>query len=763
MSQDQEFYIKNVITGKDVVTEDNTAVLPLFACSQYKIKAYFKSSAYAKSKYRKAVRWDFGDGTVIEGSSAEHYYSTPGKYRITCTFYNIDRRPYESENYIDVIVKEIIPLNLEIINNEVKADITRSKITRLCSLQATMGSNVATMPPIIINRINNDKGQKSYFDIRNEKYYHLQRYHTFLKESVDYTYKKDIVDKITLAPSRYFIPKLAPLYVKFNAVDDKIIPDLYVYIENEKYKLPETYNIYNPEASVLTNHSKNYEDYYYQAELKHIGYMSDLPEDAEHCGWIGVENIWYKDDYIGENKLYICYDTSYLKFKDEKLSPTAINIPPLGVKINVQDNEDETIYALTGNGLLKEYDEAGENGIVLEKHLQHNFYTDYHTEAYSAKYIKNESFDGSTTWSIYKGEETIPALTGTMCNIDKQDDNINYIDHYILQPIAQGFTLELDGKTYTNERLRSLGSIRLPEKNYVYISFTDMLNAYMQHPMYEDKDVIKQFFHQIFETDYLFENINNKGFGFFDDIVNHKTCYINNLKSILEMFGNDVKDYNVTGFDKINELRELIRLLSMQYSELFGQYEIVEQDIAVNGDRKGKCVGDRILPTDVIVCDATYQVIGLIRDDKFYKNPVPTKNLILVDDFNKTSRLVSLDGVASLSYHPLHETLKHNTTELNYYTLNDYDYTWGWNLKAPADTINAANKGTFLDAYYSLYMYDSTQVTKERRYNFLAENTMPYSQLPSTTYMTPDEWADNFGHTYDCLMKVLLYKLGLNK
>lgn len=762
MSQDQEFYIKNLITEEDIQTEDGKAILPLFTCSQYKIKAYFKNSNYAKNKYRKSVRWNFGDGTITEGSSAEHYYTIPGKYKITCTFYDIDRKPHESQKSIEVIVKEIIPINLEIIENKVNDSVTRSKISKLLTLQSTLSSNISVIPPIIIKRVNDDKEQKSYFDIRNDKYYHLERYHTFLKEAVDYTYKKDIKDKVTLTPTKYYVPKYSPLYIKFNSVDSKIVPELYVYIENEKYTLPTKYKLYNPEASVLINHASLNDDYYAEVELHKIGYMSELPEDSEHCGWIGLENIWYKDDYIGENKLYFSYDMSYAKFNNDLLNSHAINIPPLGIKINVIDNEEEAVYALTGTGILKDFDKADES-IIIEKHLLHNFYTDYTTEAYVAKYIKNESYDDTESWSIYKSDITIPELNGTKCTIKKLEDNTKYINHYELTPVAQGFQLILDKKVYTNDKLSSLGGIVLPEKNYTYISFENMLNAYMQHPMYEDKDFIRQFFRQIFETDYLFEDINNKGFNFFDDIVNHKTCYIGNLKSTLELFGNDVKDYNVSGFDKINELKELIRILSMHYSELFGQYEVIEEDISIKNGMKGACVGDRILPSDIIVCDIKFIIIGLIRNNKFYPIKNYTNKLILVDDFTEKSKLVSFDTIETHTYYENHKELETLYDAKYYYSLNDYSYNWNWNLKLPKDLIHQSNKANIIDTYYSLYLYNPSKSIKDRKYNYLNKDTMPYSDFPNATYITPEEWNQDFGYTYDCLMKVLLYKLGLNK
>lgn len=763
MSFSQSFSIKNLVTGKNITIEDNTAIYPLFNCTQSKIKTYFESSTYTK-KYRKAVRWDFGDGTITEGSTAEHYYKIPGKYKISCTFYDLDRKPIENKFNVTVIVKEIIPLKLNFSDNNVQSDLACSKISKLVSLESSFGADISTSPPIVINRISDNKAEKSYHDIKNNKFYHLERYYTFLKENITYSYKKDNSDKnITLTPSKFFTPKYSPIYAKFISNGDNVDIKLYVYKENDKIKLPQTYTIYNPLARVNINHL-NDKDYLKTVNLEVKTFLSDLPAGAEHCGWIGVENIWYKDDYIGEKELYFSHDISYIKFYNNRNNLAYSNIPPLGIKINVYKPMEDITYGLSYNGLLSDYTETQEDidnhVLPVEKHLAHNFYTNYEVEAYLGRYIKNEKFGDNQSWSLLKDDTEIEGLSVTRCDI-KQDENNNwnYYRRYLLTPTGSEFTLSANDLKYTHGNLFSLGSVNLPQKKYKYISFDAMLDAYMPHPMFEDKVMLKDFFGQIFKTDYLFENINNKGFDFFDDMVNHKTCYINNLQSILQMFDKPDYTYNITSFDKINELKELCRILSMQFTDLMGQYEISEENIKVLGDYKGNCVGDRLLPTDIIVCNYEYKIVGVCRDGKFMPVLIPTSKLILVDDFTHESRLVSFEGVESKTKCEVTEEMKYYYPE-HFYTLNDYSYRWGWNLKLRDE--EHSNMGNTLDASYSVYLYLIDKVVYERMYNYLDEATIPYSEKPTETYITVEEWNAEYGYIYNCLMKVLLYKLGLN-
>ena len=133
MSYSLKFVAKNLITNKDIEVEDGNALLPLFNVEQYKIRVYYQNSSDYTRTYRKSVRWDFGDGTIVEGASAEHYYKTTGRYTIRCTFYNVDRKPIENEYTLTVYVKEVIPIKLNFANPD-KIDnfnLQQSKISNL--------------------------------------------------------------------------------------------------------------------------------------------------------------------------------------------------------------------------------------------------------------------------------------------------------------------------------------------------------------------------------------------------------------------------------------------------------------------------------------------------------------------------------------------------------------------------------------------------------------------------------------------------------
>jgi PKD repeat protein len=90
---------------------------------------------YYQKKFRRQVLWDFGDGTKIEGYTAEHSYKKPGRYKVTCTFFDINRQAWVNDYCIYVVVKEVLPTAISFYQpRQEKQDIFCSKIERIATL-----------------------------------------------------------------------------------------------------------------------------------------------------------------------------------------------------------------------------------------------------------------------------------------------------------------------------------------------------------------------------------------------------------------------------------------------------------------------------------------------------------------------------------------------------------------------------------------------------------------------------------------------------
>jgi len=88
----------------------------------------------------------------------------------------------------------------------------------------------------------------------------------------------------------------------------------------------------------------------------------------------------------------------------------------------------------------------------------------------------------------------------------------------------------------------------------------------------------------------LFEAVLGNGFlndiltssdNFLDNTSNVKRCYLSNLISTLQMMGEDVTLFEKGAFEGINDLKNFVRFLSMNHTELIGHKVNKELDIRV--------------------------------------------------------------------------------------------------------------------------------------------------------------------------------------
>ena len=235
-----KFGIKTNIKNTDVlldVNDDGICKRPVFCHPKFVIETTFRKSddpngekdsmfgelqtgsthqLYTKTTvnaigYRKQVLWDFGDGTQIEGYSAKHAYTRPGKYKITCILFDIDRKGYENEYSINVIVKEIIPTMLSFDQKaSSKTTIKCSRPERIARVHATLANTVKDELQICARRVFKNEPiehENTYDEIKEKQFPNLQKYYTFLERQSDYYYATDEIYADSLKPVNEFTPK----------------------------------------------------------------------------------------------------------------------------------------------------------------------------------------------------------------------------------------------------------------------------------------------------------------------------------------------------------------------------------------------------------------------------------------------------------------------------------------------------------------------------------------------------------------------------
>lgn len=761
--------VKDLLTG--TALSENSF---LFNHESHKISVSLNDSSYSSTKYRTAIRWDFGDGTVIEAPSAEHYYKKSGKFTITATLYDIDRVPdYKIVPPKTIYVKEIVPTEISFIEPSLWENKSHqcyiSKNNKLGSLLLTIGNDVSSSPKIsAIRRWTKEKDENSYFDIKNTSYYHLDKYYTFLEEDQSQSIDKKNSNYI-LRPVEFYTPTYYTIYGK--VVSNNGRPRIEAYIVKNSKNVTLTY--FKPYSSIDGSRTRCVNTN--NTVLK----SSQIPTDCSEIGKIGIINIWYKNDNKGVNDLVFEFKKDTLLFKnEEKVKESYLNIPNLGISIDIKDKLDTTdvISVLSPNGLYNpdNVSEQDSNKIKIDVHLKHNFYKNYKVEAYYSYFIKNDTLeDIDLSYNLLKGNINLPEISTNKttaakdCIIELIDDSSSYYKIYHFTPLLDNFKIyrkrnNLDELIYTHGELVDFNTLVLPREKMVEENIDELLEAYMPHPSYNEATNIKKFLKYILENNNMLSYVMTKSNNFLNDNVNYKTCYLDKFLGILEMLNENVEQYNILGFNKVNDLREMIRIMSMNYTQLFGHLISDKYDIKISAAYKGKNVSDEIKSSDTIFCDSLYNIIGFRRDNKIYKLTVDTPFLILKDDFTYETRFVSFYDIESIEYEDFSDQTQEWITEneefikkVKYvYSLNSYSYKWGWCLSLPAEVETSNTKHELIDNYYSFFLFNPHNFSI-RQHNFVSDKTIPLSKIEPDKQITIDEWEKDFGFTYDCLMKVL--------
>lgn len=296
-------HLHNKTISKDEFSNDSLRLVPLtfFNHKDYKIEVMFDEKSYKSYTrvFRKAVLWNFGDGTLIEGIKASHYYKKPGKYRINCIFYDIDRKSIEGEYYLDIVVKEIIPTSIDFIKESGwKSKYNISKNNKLGSLAITLNKNIEIEPKISAIRKEPGENEYSYQQLNNIPYYHLEKYYTFLEENIVNTIDNSLRRNI-LMPVTEYTPKYYSLYGKFS-LDENNIPILHTYVVVDNPSI----DVKNFQIKIFNPDNNPNELLYPKRSSSSLADIiptkvysaSSVPSDYEFIGKVATINVWYKND-----------------------------------------------------------------------------------------------------------------------------------------------------------------------------------------------------------------------------------------------------------------------------------------------------------------------------------------------------------------------------------------------------------------------------------------------------------------------------------
>lgn len=846
--------IKNTSIDEEsgfVINSD--VVLPLFSHESYKIKTtlnrayefkginespYENSSHFARihvtdksnksiqkynNKYyqkffRKDVLWDFGDGTQVEGFSVEHSYRKPGRYKITCTFFDIDRKAWVNDYSITVTVKEVLPTVLRFDKGYTAPEIKCSKVERIARIEALNSNTVDKNLDVIVDRIftkeQHSKGfeqiGKDYESVKSERFGFMDKYWTLLENKQTLFYNSNEVHSDYLTPSNIFEPKYNEIFGKFfyNIYEDKIDLSLFQVIpyKNIDDNL-KTITILEPNQSILDHTEEKYTTF----SITQVYSEKNLPNDVLTIGKRGWFDVFYRNDFKSDDNVFtIYYDIETENITGELYSaPNYLNMNPLGFKVNViGNNVDDVRIGYSLDGFLRPFEDedisSGE--FFIDKHLDNTMFIGLDLDTYMFPYIP---YDGKANEYYVPKDISINVIP--QVNTINGGKNYSYINHedYIEQIHSWFWRLPLVLRQYINIKfdveigdrtvMMNLVKKRIPSPNKTVIpkeiqtaeDVDRLLDSYMSHPMWHEKNNIRDLFKATLGNDNYLTRIFTTSENFLDDTANVKRCFLSNLISTLQMMGEDVTLYESGSFEGINDLRDFVRLLSMNHTELIGHVVNDDFDIRVRNDIKGKNVGEELRITDLLHINLNGKIDKVNDRSIIFDEGV---DIIVHDRYTHDTKIVTLDGVFKEKNFPSNDKNFDVYPEAlpfkNPLSIGDYEHWWGWNLLLPdsfepicskivelskkldnnAISRNSHSsikneierlkkiKSDMINGYYSFHLLVPTRDVV-RVGNFIDDNFI------TTRIESNEDWESMWGISHEVLMKILIERgfLGNNR
>lgn len=831
-----KFTVKNKV-GELIPNEDRLIENIIYSNSGYKITV--KMDGNYTSEYRKEVLWDFGDGEKVKGGQVEHYYKRPGRYTISATLFNYERVGFPLNYTVDVVVKELIPTMLRFDETATKKEIKCSKIERIAKVECLI-SNITDAPlDVVVKRIfdkNKEESSKdkSYFDVKDTLNFHMDQYWTTLKNDQVLYYNTNKVYQSDLNPSEVFNPSYTAIYYRLVKTTDNTLGLKFYQV------LP--YKDLDRQAKqikVLDHTSTVDNEVWSVYNIENVYDVSKLPQDAVYCGMRGFADIFYKTDFIDDVSTFsIFYDTEVGDITRQMYSAgNYTNITPLGLTVGTALNEinaDNFKVALSGNYFLNDTItdikiSDTSSSIFIDPYLEGSLYNGlditcylmplfYYTDEDDVKLADNSYYipkdvqiKVADAYNNLNGNGKYGESSLVVQPKDKYEYQLkdwlykipiqlnNYIDVVIKTETTspKGNTESIDIRL-CQKPLRSLTDLVIPQEKVTEVNINELLNAYMKHPMFLETPNTREFIRLYLNS--FVDKVQTESNNFIDNVANVKTCYLSHLISHLQMMGEEVYEYDNSHLEGINDLKKFSRLLSMNHSDLIGHSTSLDWDVEVNMDYKGKNVGRKLKPDDVLtLCIPT----AAEDTEEYYNNFAKVThvngekvdgdgcNLIVRDKFAEKTEFINFRNC-------LISKLKTRDDDVNVNEVRLCDYIeeqCGWNLLLPdgfktmidkirkyeaeiklleelekspslkdyekADILEKVRiyknevsllykrKGDVLQGYYNFYLLKPERDVI-RQGNFISEDYI------TDEIADPNEWGRQWGITHDILMKILL-------
>lgn len=739
-------------------------------------------SRYYTRKYRKNVLWDFGDGTTVEAKNATHSYKKPGKYKVTCTFFDINRLGYRNEYFVWVVVKEVLPTEIRMKMLDRFQKVKCSKVEKIQELEVTLNNRCPYYLDVKADRVwfskEDEANEISYFERPNKAYSSYERSWCFLENHRTNQYRTQTLENDLLVPVKKYIPSYDNLYGKFVAYKDNGEPKLrfdfqFVNIMAEVDQKLLKIQYTNPQYHFLDAIPPEPE--LIEGTVEQI-YSSDRL-DTKQNPYVGARafvDVYYKSDYLRKNMgVVYSFDLERALSEPDLMSSTNyINQPTPGQQLAIVPNDpSEVKWCASIDGFIhtdqdnrkdvtpqrkETIDIYAEYGLVKGK-TQNLFFIPYvsYGKVTSMSFtpqglIANEEYEFLQKKMNYYIPKDIlyndyllvtNASEGAVKQryVDGFDAILSHVKCYTITPDSDRLHINFmvnDGDGLVDKIDQTIAvqvseNVVVPKIKGHDEDFETLMDSYMPHRMFKDKDNLRDAMRAVFKNSGALDYMMSYSKNFFDNVANYKTCFLSKLLSILRSMDEQVVDYEASNFEGVNELRDFVRLLSINHSELVGHRVYVDYDYHIFGTELGVNVGDLLSVDDEISVNRNGEMTHVNGKPLSVFSP----KIIVHDKYTQENWLVDFT---------MHSG--------GVFKIGEYKYTWKWRLLLPErfdrPEMTYPEKAQIVDSYYEFYILDP-RLESERLGNLIDEKYI------SDEIESVEKWNELWGITYECLLKIM--------
>lgn len=779
MSDPQKLYpFRLTLMGRESAVADGAAVLPAFCGGGFTVRVDFSNPdggrrhGYAGGlhytrRYRKGARWDFGDGTVADGPSATHAYSRPGRYTVRARLYDRDGTLTEAGYAVKLIVREPLPNLVRVLPGFTPpAAIPAGGAALAGRLLATVSDGGAA--PAVVPSVART-GCPSWFELPAAPGATLLPHHCFMRDAGG-------AAEVRLEPVERYEPDYVRVYGRYTTErqSGRLVPELWADLPLPPLPIPD------PDAPVANadDPAARYGDIYTSVPVS----TGPRPDDAVEMGAAATLDVIFKCDCTtGGTPLRLHFDLdreAVPRFRTDE-APSFVNTAPAGIAVDVVQNDPDRIrFAASRDGALHSVRRGGEGEMDCDAVLAGGAALGYAGQLYimPTVYYDPQSFkDGAvavsppcyhpkeTEWNVtvspYQGEDPDGFAPEDNSPCAMASDG-GFRGWYALARTCYGrvfdqvFTMsDTNGSRPLRLRLRpaDIDAIVVPRETLLHQDPRALYDAYCVHPSLAGADNLRAALEGLGKAD--LDYVLTRAVRFFDDNADFRRCHLSALRDLLVSMGEETAA-DALEADSIRDLRDLVRILTMNHSQLVGH--CVERTLSEEGEE--------LLVDDILYTDADGLVVLVERDGRTLMPARPSR-VRVTDRFTGESTPRTLLGVPKACYiarmpqSTAQEALERVEAA---YRLGDITPSWGWGLLLPERFDTAPSGSGVRERLISSYYRFNVETTRSQQ---VFEGAFLDPSSISGAMNLPSAWdaTREYGLVHALLLKTLYGNAGVSR